>query len=44
MSYPCRIHERAREEYMEAYLWYELEILGLGDKDNFFFADGILPQ
>lgn len=32
MPYPYRIHERAREEYIEAYLWYELEKSKLGDQ------------
>jgi plasmid stabilization system protein ParE len=32
MAYPYRIHEKAHEEYIEAYLWYELEKARLGDQ------------
>lgn len=35
MPYSYRIHEKAHEEYIESYLWYELERVGLGDE----FAD-----
>ena len=32
MPYPYVLDEKAYEEYMEAYEWYELELSGLGNR------------
>ena len=32
MPYHCKLHERAYEEYIEAYEWYELKQKGLGER------------
>jgi len=32
MPYPYRIHEKAHQEYIDAYLWYEMEKVGLGNE------------
>lgn len=32
MAYRYRIHELAHEEYINAYEWYEIKQIGLGDR------------
>ena len=32
MSFPYSLHEKAYEEYIDAYDWYELRSTGLGDR------------
>jgi plasmid stabilization system protein ParE len=32
MSYHFRLHEKAHDEYIEAYTWYELKQAGLGER------------
>ena len=32
MAYRYRIHELAHEEYINAYEWYEIKQMGLGDR------------
>lgn len=32
MSYVCRFHPKANEEYAEAYAWYEDKVKGLGER------------
>ena len=32
MGHPYKLHEQAREEYIESYEWYELKQKGLGDR------------
>ncbi|HRH59069.1 MAG TPA: hypothetical protein PL045_00755 [Chitinophagaceae bacterium] len=37
MSYICRFHPKANEEYAEAYPWYEDKVKGLGKR---FYTGG----
>ena len=32
MAHPYKIHQKAHEEYLDAYEWYEMKQDGLGDK------------
>lgn len=32
MAYPYRLHQKAHEEYLDAYEWYELRQAGLGTR------------